>query len=313
MVTGAGERGQLILIGAVLVAVTILGSIALLNAVHESPEINTQQDTRSAVETQRTVDQVTAGLERAFLVDTSMDDVDEPLPYAEQGGGFATLVEEYVTAYLNLSTTDAAGGVDVTLVGEQVGGIARQNQSVAGFEEYPSGTTTLIQGADAIPRLSLFVNWTSAPSDFTVRISETASPDSVRLEISDSGVAKFGPAGPGWTCDLSGDDTPIEIEFVNGVGEVRTAETYCGGLEFGTSLGPEYDVELVDGTDARGTYTITAVEPADITGFPADYRWNRTSSAGPTDYIVNPVFEIEYRTPNIAYNATYGLYNRTAP
>jgi len=316
MVSAGDERGQLILIVAVLVAVTILASITLLNAIHESPEVNTQQDAQSLTETERTVDQIQSGLERVFLVNTSMDDVNESLPYAESGGGFETLVEEYVTEYLNLSTTDTAGVVDVTLVGEQTGGIARQNQSIAGFEAYPSGEITLIEDADAVPRLHLLVNETSSSSPpFTIWINETSDspPDNVSLEISDSEVVNSGSFDP-WTCDVSGDSRPIEIDFVNGTGEVRTDESYCGDLEFGKSLVSEVNVTFEGGSGFEGTYTVTAVEPAEIEGFPDEtFRWNRTSSAGPTDYIVNPIFEIEYRTPNIAYSATYGLYNRTAP
>jgi hypothetical protein len=316
MVTPDGERGQLILVGALLVAATILGSIALLNSIHESPGVNTQQDAQSLAETERTIDQVQTGLERAFLVNTSMDEVNESLPYVEADGGYRTLVEEeYVREYLNLSTTETAGVLNVTVVGEQTGGIARQNTTVRGFEDYngTSDPVTVVQDAEAIPRLYLYVNSTS-PANFTVWLNETlprppSDPlDNVSLEISDSGVSKTGSFDT-WTCDLSGDDTPIEIDFVGGVGEVRTSETYCGDLEFGTPLVPAYNVTFEGGDNADGTYVITAVGPAAIADLPGDFRWRRVS--GGTDYVVNPIFEIEYRTPNVAYNTTYGLYNGT--
>jgi hypothetical protein len=308
MVTPDGERGQLILVGALLVAATILGSIALLNSIHESPGVNTQQDAQSLAETERTIDQVQTGLERAFLINTSMDEVNESLPYVEADGGYRTLVEEeYVREYLNLSTTETAGVLNVTVVGNQTGGIARQNTTVAGFEDYPSGTVDLIDEAEALPRFSLFLNETSPGSPFIVELTEITSPvDSVRLEINESGVYNTGSFAT-WTCDLSGDDTAIEVDFVNGEGEVRTDETYCGDLEFGASLVPPYNVEFRDGSKVKGTYTITAVDPTDIADPPGDFRWSR---AGP-NYVVNPIFGIEYRTPNVAYNTTYGLYNGT--
>ena len=310
MVTSGDDRGQLILIGALLVAATILGSIVLLNTIHESPEVSTQQDSQSLVETERTVDQVKAGLERAFLVNTSMDEQGEALPYVNGSGGFETLAAEYVSGYLNLSTTDTAGVVDVTLVGNQTGGIARQNRTIAGFEEYPSGELTLIEGAKAVPRFHLVVNETQL-SPFTVWINETTvSPlDNVSLSVNDSTVENGGSFDP-WTCDVSGDTRPIEIDFVDGVGEVRTGETYCGDLEFGKSLVPEVNVTFENGNKVNGTYTITAVDPVSIESFSEPYRWNRVSG---TTYIVNPIFEIEYLTPNVEYSATYAPYNRTAP
>lgn len=316
MVTAGDERGQLILIGALLVAATILGSIVLLNTIHESPQVSTQQDSQSLVETERTVDQVQTGLERAFLTNTSMDERGEALPYAEKSGGFGTLVEdEYVTEYLNLSTTDTAGVVDVTLVGNQTGGIARQNRTIAGFQPYPSGE--ILADAEAIPRLHLLVNETSA-SSFTVWINETSGtpPNEMRMEINGSGVFKRG-SNPDthWTCDLSGDNSQLEIDFINGVGEVRTDEVYCGDLTFGESLSPDYTIEFKNGNKVDGEFTITGVGSSVSSPVPAldadptDGRWFKQGS----DIVVNPIFEIEYLTPNVTYNATYAPYNRTAP
>lgn len=322
MVTPGDERGQLILIGALLVAATILGSIVLLNTIHESPEVSTQQDSQSLVETERTVDQVKAGLGRAFLINTSMNERGEALPYAEKGGGFKTLVEEeYVTEYLNLSTTDTAGVVDVTLVGSQTGGIARQNTTDIGeYKAYneTGDPVTIIQNADAVPRLHLLVNETSSPP-FTIWINQTdispapaVTPLNASLEISDDKVEKSGSAPGSWVCDLSGNSL-VEIDFIGGVGEVRTDETYCGDLEFGAFAPAKYNVTFENGNGVKGTYTITAVNPDSIASFPGDdYRWNRTSSPG-TTYIVNPIFQIEYLTPNVEYSATYAPYNRTAP
>ena len=315
MVTSGDDRGQLILIGALLVAATILGSIVLLNTIHESPEVSTQQDSQSLVETERTVDQVKAGLERAFLVNTSMDEQGEALPYVNGSGGFETLATEYVSGYLNLSTTDTAGVVNATLVGNQTGGIARQNRTDTGeYKKYneTGDPVTIIQNAETIPRLHLLVNETSA-SSFTLWINQTDIPPSgtplnASLEISDNTVEKGGSAPGSWACDLPGNSL-IEIDFIDGVGEVRTGETYCGDLEFGAFDPARYNVTFENGNRVNGTYTITAVDPVSIESFSEPYRWNRVS--GTT--VVNPIFEIEYLTPNVEYSATYAPYNRTAP
>jgi len=321
MVSADGERGQLILIGAILVATTILGSIVLLNSIHESPAINTQQDAQSLSEAQRTVDQLQSGLERAFLVNTSMGDVNESLPYANKTEFDALAEAEYAPEVLNLSTTEAATVVNVTLVDQEIGGIARQNKTIAGFQPYPaqSGEETLIDDAEGIPRLHLLVNNTPSSGSVTVWINETTppppTPANVSLKINDTTVETGGP-GSSWSCDVDGDTRPIEIDFVDGVGEVRTGETYCGNLEFGTlSTGPR-EVNFDGAADFRGTYTITAVEPDtinDLSGPGDDFRWARGDSGLGSYYIVNPIFEIEYLTPNVEYSVTYAPYNSTAP
>jgi hypothetical protein len=302
MVRSGRERGQLILIGALLVAATILASITLLNAVHESPKINTQQDSQSLVEAERTVDQTKANLEGSFLANTSSEQTGEQLPYA-RASTFGALVGEYNDQYTNISTTEAAGIVDITFDGaaSNTGGIARQNRSIAGYLNYPDGD--IVQDADAIPKLYLFVNETSPPGS-SFRIELAGASGTVQMEIDDNGVS--GDV----TCSVSGGS--LEIDFENGVGEIRTDETYCGEREFGASLSPPITVSFSDGSNADGTFTITGVDPSgsDISGNPGDdNRWFDNPTAAP--YIVDPAFEIEYDTPNVAYNATFSLYNTT--
>jgi len=302
----AEQRGQLILIGALLVAATILGSVTLLNAIHESPDINTQQDSKSIAGTERTLTQVQDGLERAFLVNESMNETGEALPYAD-GDDFEELVEEYSLQYGNLTTTETAAVLNVTLDESEslTGGIARQNRSSAGYLPYQS--EVVIRDAAAIPRLSLLVNETSS-SGFTVEL--TGDTSAVQMDIDDTGIS--GDVN----CDLSGDDGRITIDFVDGHGEISTPDSYCGPLEFGPSLTPPFTVEIRNlGGVNRGTYTVTGVDPnptnpSDLSGNPGeDNRWY--DDGGPTPHIVNPVFAVEYRTPNIEYDSTVALYNET--
>jgi hypothetical protein len=299
-------RGQLILVGALLVAATILSSIVLLNSIHESPETYTRHDSQSLVEAERNVEQIRGNLERAFLVNTSVEEAGTPLPYA-QNDTFDSIVEEYEGQVVNLSTTDSAAIVRVELVGTQTGGIARQREVATGFKEFPSDD--IIQDADSIPRMYLYVNETnvSTLSSFDVLIDNGSK--NVELNVDEDGVS--GDV----TCDLSGQDfDAIEIDFVDGVGSVTTDEKYCGEREFGTSLDPPLDVTFEDGDDARGTFTVTGAGgtsvTSDITGSPGDETWSKTSSAA-TEYIVNPVFEIEYRTPEVSYSSKVALYNET--
>jgi hypothetical protein len=69
---------------------------------------------------------------------------------------------------------------------------------------------------------------------------------------------------------------------------------------------------------ASGIFTVTGVDPdaggTDLSGSPgADNRWYSETTASGDDYLVDPVFRVEYRSPNVAYNATYRPYNGTQP
>lgn len=314
MVSANGERGQLILIGALLVAATILGSITLLNAIHESPEITTQQDSQSLVETERTVAQVQDGLERVFLVNTSVTDVGYRLPYADESS-FGAIVEEYDRQYGNLSTAGSAGVVNVTYVGGQQGAVVWQNESLTGFEEFAgsSAPTTIIEDATTVPRLSMRINETtgSDPFNITVAGEEAGSAANVTLRVYDNRIdwerkGPFGTLGPETVCNRAGANEPVELEFVNGTGTITTEKRYCGDIDLGASLDPGLDVWFNNGTNALGTFALSGVDPdVPSSPFSESFRASRDS------VLVNPIFEIEYRTPNVEYGSSFGLYNTT--
>lgn len=314
MVTGGDRRGQLVVIAAVLISVTVVGSIVLLNSIHESPGTYTRQDSRSLVGADRTAQQVHADLERVFLVNTSVGESNESLPYAREDS-FGAIVEEYERQYVNLSTTDSAGITRIELVDNQTGGVARQTEPATGFRDF-NGTvnpTVVVEDAAKIPRLSLVVteaNLTTS-SEFTVRI-EGGSGNETTITVGDDDVETNPNSGPTRSCDWGTE--PVEIDLTNGTGAVRTNETYCEIHDAWDSLDAPLEVTFENGTDARGTFTVTGVgvDPADsdISGSPGDDRWYSTQVSG-DDYIVNPVFRVEYRDPNIAYNTTFALYNGT--
>jgi hypothetical protein len=293
------DRGQLILVGAILVAVTILGSITLLNAVHESPQITTQQDTQSLLEAEWTITQVRDDLERLFLYNNSVNET-APIPYAH-GDAFGGIVDAYSSQYATLSTTDSAGIVLVEFdeSGSLTGGIARQNRTqFGGYLGYPTGT--IIENATTIPSLSLYVNETGSGSEFRVRIEGDGGMDK-SIQINNSGVSRA------VNCDFT-DPEAIEIEFRNGTGEIRAGDTYCEDRTFGTGLSPPLNVTIENGNDANGTYAISGSGSGVSTSVSNNpNRWFRSGS----DYVVNPKFEVEYRSPDVSYSSTFALYNTT--
>ena len=312
-------RGQLVVIAALFVAVTVVGSVVLLNSIHESPEVRTEQDTGSLTDAEWQARSVQDDLQRLFRVNTSVAEAGDPLPYASNDT-FDAAIDTYGDRYTNLSTTDSPAVVDVELAGGRTGGVARQNETATGYDQF-NGTddpVTVVDDADAIPRLELFVieAGRTASRNFTVRIEETSGPNDATVTVTDSTVEVDPDGGPPQPCSWT--HTPLTVDLVNGTGAVSTNETYCGVRGAWQSLSPPLSVVFENGTDARGIFTVTGVDPdaggTDLSGSPgADNRWYSETTASGDDYLVDPVFRVEYRSPNVAYNATYRPYNGTQP
>lgn len=320
------DRGQLILIGALLVAATILGSITLLNTIHESPDVKTQQDARSLQDTERKMAEVRSNLERLFLYDVSVNETGEQLPYANST--FGAVVEEYERQSMNLSSKTSAGILNVTyLDGESLtGGIAKQNATDDGYRPFPN--TSVIENATTLPRMLLVVNETN--TGFAINITNSSG-DDVGLGFSASGELRKKPVGgtPTLVCSPpsgfdSETDGRIELDLINGSGSVtyvtgtgpdRREVEYCSDITFGPSLDPTLEVEFDNpGADpANGTFVITGTDigPSDSTLTPDANRNYRTMVDG-SPIVVNPKFEVRYQTPNVAYDSTFALYNSTA-
>lgn len=313
------RRGQLVLITALFVAVTIVGSVVLLNSIHESPDAGTEQDAGSLTDAEWQTRSVQDDLVRIFRVNTSVAEAGDPLPYANNDT-FGGAVDTYADHYANLSTTDTPAVVDVELIGGRTGGVARGNETATGYEQF-NGTddpVVIVDNADAVPRLELVVveAGRTASRNFTVRIEETTGTNDATVTVTDDTVVVDPDGGPQQTCSWT--HTPLTVDLVNGTGAVTTNETYCGIGGAWQSLSPGLTVVFENGTDARGGFTVTGVDPdasgTDLSGSPGtDNRWYSETTASGDDYLVDPVFRVEYRNPNVAYNATYRPYNGTQP
>ena len=318
MVNG-DDRGQLLLLAALIVAATILGSIALLNSIHESPEIATQQDSRSLQETEWVTDQTGTNLERLFRYVTSVEDADIPLPYAEKPA-FRNAVKDYDEQFLNLSTVSSSGLVTVSYndSASRTGGIA--HGQVWDGRSPPDKPKWVLFQADAVPRLSL--NLTSGISPTSSRYvlvefnkSKTASEPTVGLNITGDGgstVVQFenpvGSSSPEWTCNV-GNPTQIQIDLRAGNAVIQgDTGKYCerGPVELPDNM---YIRIVNGGANPEGNFTISGVSSggSDLRRDTNEPAWYRDKING-NDILVNPVFEIVYESPEVSYEGEYALY-----
>lgn len=284
----SGERGQLLLVGAILIATVVLSSVVLLNSVHDSPTVQTQQDTRSVEGIDRTVGEVTTGLDRLFVANTS--NTTTAGPYAN-ASDLTQLVATYERTRLNLSTTDRATALNVTVnaTDSAIGTVA-----IAETPTKIDDTGYNLTGATELPRLSvnasefngdgLNVTVANATADRTITLTETGASGAVN-------------------CSNGGADSSfVRADFIDGVGTVQTNDTTCTRESFGTGLTGSLNVtiESTDTDNVTATFAITGTGSA-------------VSADAPTtvsNVVVNPTIELRYVTPEVTYERTFRLYDR---
>jgi hypothetical protein len=313
MVNG-DDRGQLLLLAALIVAATILGSIALLNSIHESPEIATQQDSRSLQETEWVTDQTGTNLERLFRYVTSVEDADIPLPYAEKPA-FRNAVKDYDEQFLNLSTVSSSGLVTVSYndSASRTGGIAHGNIRDASSAPGDPDPKEVLFPVDEIPRLHLNItNSPVAPDKYILVRFNRSSGAAAELNITSDGSTvtvefedPLDPLPP-WSCDV-GPPGQLQIDVRADTAIIQSDNKYC---ERGPVKVPDNTViEIVDGTNsmsAEGNFTVTGVGSgtvdSQLTGSPGDDTWHED------DVLVDPVFDIVYESPEVSYEGEYTMY-----
>lgn len=284
----SGERGQLLLVGAILIATVVLSSVVLLNSVHDSPTVQTQQDTRSVEGIDRTIGELTSDLDRLFVANTS--NTTAAGPYAN-ASDLTQLVAAYERTRLNLSTTDRAMVLSVTVntTGDAVGTTA-----IAETPTVINATGYNLTNATDLPRLS--VNASEFDGDeLNVTVANATASQMITLNESGASGAVSCPDGTGSSFSF------VRVDFIDGVGTVQTNETTCTRESFGTELtGPlNVTIESTAGT-VNATFAVTGTGSA-------------VSASAPTtasDVVVNPLVELRYVTPEVTYERTVRLYDR---
>jgi len=289
------DRGQLLLVAAIVVAAAVLGGVVLLNTVHSSPDLSSQTDAQSVINTDRTVDQIENDLRGLFMAN-AVDENGIRLPYANSR--FEAAVDAYNNEYTRLISTNQSAVATVELnASESIdGAVAYANQSSAEFVD--DGNEFVVTDADELPRLRIRLDDVS--DDLRVRINDSdplgTPADDIEFEVSDSG---------GITGDIQcsgADDAPIEIDLVHGAGEVTGDGAYCTvAVEESDWDLDEYNVKFEYGTATNGTYAVSGED-----GGPALIDCADPCETG----LVNPVFDLTYQNPNVVFSSTFTLYER---
>jgi len=282
----SGQRGQLLLVGAILIATVVLSSVVLLNSVHDSPTVQTQQDTRSVEGVEWTVGELESDLDRLFVANTS--NTTTAGPYAN-ASNLTQLVATYERTRLNLSTTDRATALNVTVnATDSATGAVAIAETPAEIDD----TGYNLTDATDLPRLSVNASGFDG-NGLNVTVANATASQTITLNESGASGAVDCPDGAG--------SSFVGLDFVDGVGTVQTNDTTCTRESFGTELTGSLNVTVQSTTGTvNATFAITGTGSA-------------VSASAPTtasNVVVNPTIELRYVTPEVTYERTFRLYDR---
>lgn len=306
-----GDRAQLLLVGALAIAVAMVALSLLLNSAIFAQNLATQDiDTGShdAVQYRNTsVEAIKA------IVD---DETDEE--YTGAGGTtgqhkVSKNVTRSIKRYANLSRRASLSETRYATINESTlsatnGTLLRQTDQNPFESDGSDGNWTLSEGVSNIRRFSLVVESIEATSHppngdaFNVTLAgNSGGGDQWSVYIYQNGgtptVSVKNGSDPVTTDVCSpGASTPVTVNLTAGTVNGQS----CPPLSFAEGTSSPHNINFTNGTNAEGTYNLTVDTTTGITGF------NPVGSGQP--YEVPAVYSVEadvlYETPRLRYNDT---------
>lgn len=278
------DRGQLLLIGAVLIGLTVIGTVVMLNGMQHADSVSGRGESQALDDAERAEEMVERDIGRM----TDLILAKDPDP-----GNAADYVERDVSVYhnqtRNLTLDSGAGTVNVTFNKTATRGERVHQSTTQQFAS--SGPRVLATDVDYLRSFEMTVDTfsTSAPgpSNSVVVVAENDSDEwraAVYVDGSSNGkVMVTTPSGTAAPCDAGTE--PITLYLVEGGNE-------SGGCSFTgirEAIGTPESIRLEQSNDAEGTYRVLV---------------DGTPQVSSDDYPVRPGVTIRYRSPELSYNRT---------
>jgi hypothetical protein len=298
------RRGQLLLTAAILVSLTIVASAVLLNDIHASADVKAQQERQSLEQTERDIEQLQDSLEELFMVNGSQ----QRLPYAKNGSKLAAATEEFARQYLNMSTQHSAAFINVSFLGEsasETGDVYTQFES-RNFTP-PGSSYQVIKDGASLQRMSLEIDSIDSGDSLSLKLGtgekldiENTSGNSEVLVSGDiNGTCQKGPVT---------NDRTLEIEVVDGSGEIRYNGRHCREIEFGEGYGDSTGNSPIwfkgDRDAVTGTFVFAVENATDGAQWNNSDKYRKRSSG----VIINPMFRLTYDDPQVSYETNVTAY-----
>lgn len=310
-----GSRGQLMLVGAILMALVVISTVVLLNGVQLSENTGSEDTLRATDQTQETTEALQTNVRTVFR---HFDDNGGPYISTTDVNDFREDVVLFNQTYTNLTTFHTSSFVNVDIdSADSFTGMALRSDGGA-FESASGGATwTVASDAPEMPYLSMNVTDQSANSgtDFVVRFQNSNdsteytelrfTEDEVRLDGSDVGSSVS-------LCSADTDGHWTHLRIVDGGARLETE----GSLEcdaFSVEFDHNVDVLIQQGSEATGSFLLTVGDGATITpgnygpaGSGTPYTVGQT---GPP-VLINPALDIDYNSPDITYETSVWVMGR---
>jgi len=315
MVTETGrDRGQLLLVGGIILGIVILGSVVLLNDMKFNDTIGSQGNQQALEDATRATDAIEedlTGLRERVRDGTSRSNFDD---------AFAENVSIYSNTYSNMTFEDGIVYVDVTyseaasvdgrLLSQRLGPSGNGREFRLNPNPSPSNDWTMADDATLLSPFNVTVTnfrpvGTTASTTFVVTGSESRTWE-LKMNSTDSGVGPSGITGPSLYTFVDGDlenaqavSSGVDVDLVDGTVD----GSQVNGFAFAEYVSPPYTVEVDNdnpsGLLPRGTYRLGT-----------DSTVRSTSASQPTveDYeAVIPAVNVTYQRPELQYVTTIYL------
>ncbi|MUV89223.1 hypothetical protein GJ629_04355 [Halapricum sp. CBA1109] len=293
--TGERDRGQLLLLTGILIAVVIVGSVVLLNGIQFSEHTGSETTLRSAQSADHTETEVRTNVRQLL---TGMDE--EGVAFVGSESALADALTTYNRSYVDITVDGRTGFTTLGLNDSRTRTGSLHRQSSVG--SYDNGVVAEDIGVDptaVVPFVTLTVTDQSVDgsADFTVVVTD-AGTDVYEIRFTETNVEVADPTTGDPARELCADPVDgdeVRVTLAHGSGTVATAaDTDCSGFTLPDIDGPA-TLEIENGGQAEGTLAATIGDGA------------TAGSAAPPAVgtgVVDPAVDMRYNSPSVRYNGT---------
>ncbi|WP_335999247.1 DUF7261 family protein [Halorientalis halophila] len=308
----ADDRGQLLLVGSVAIALVIVGVVVMVNGMMFDDSIGARDNDDALADAERTIGMIESDL-NALAREVRMDTRDG-------SGDFAPALRRNISLYsrhhTNLTFDNGIVYTNVTFDGaESINGTTiwqtqSTNQGACDRSTpYPRFTLetggsceanpTIVEDADAVTDFQLTVEnpGTGASPETSIVVDNGAETWRLRMDTQPNGSVVVHEESPGGTSRVGVFDPSFDLELQD------SGRLTVGGSEsvvFAEGVDPQYDIGFENtvsggGTALTGTYTIsTDGDPSAGIG----------SQPETLNTVVSPAIEIYYQRQEVTYDRT---------
>jgi hypothetical protein len=305
MVSEMDDRGQLLLAGALLIGVVIVGSIVLLNGV-QFADATGSEGSQGAV---RNAERL------SHMIEQDVEELVRQVRASEPNNLSRALqanLSTYNRYYSAMQISDGAVFVNLSLdVSASRGGLI--NESGVRYNDGRSNNWDPVTNADA---LSVFdLNFTKIQgNDFEVVVSDANTSDQWRMNIQPGGIGLIvtvsNESGVLDTFSMdaapdAGNDESIDFDLIAGEASDSTGDSgrFAGILQH---VGGNYTIEFEDTNNKEGSYRIGVTDGINYGNYDGCSGPSDTGDSGCAveGYLVTPAIDISYNTPELTYETT---------